>query len=195
MFPQSLQSWRPDPLHLVEPGSPCRAVPLRARVRSHGHNNSQDLLKRLTLQGWPRVALPLFFLLAALLFSSLSSLPIGSGLRITQKRNAFEMEERTVMKIATQPKEKKEEARPLASLAESGASGGLVNCGKEAALESAVEELELLGEQLERENLALRDEVDRVSMFEEIVGTSPALQAVVFRAIQVAAKGSTVLIP
>src|SRR6266436_35533 len=61
MFPQSLQTWRPDPLHLVEPGSPCRAVPLRAPVRSHGHNNSQDLLKRLTLQGWPRVALPLFF--------------------------------------------------------------------------------------------------------------------------------------
>ena len=98
------------------------------------------------------------------------------------------------MKIATQPKEKKEEARPLASLAESGASGGLVNCGKEAALESAVEELELLGEQLERENLALRDEVDRVSMFEEIVGTSPALQAVFSRMIKVAATDSTVLI-
>jgi transcriptional regulator with GAF, ATPase, and Fis domain len=65
---------------------------------------------------------------------------------------------------------------------------------KRAALESAVEELELLREQLDRENLALRDEVDRVSMFEEIVGTSPALQTVLSRTIKVAATDSTVLI-
>jgi len=60
--------------------------------------------------------------------------------------------------------------------------------------QSAVEELELLREQLYRENLALRDEVDRVSMFEEIVGTSPALEAVFSRAIKVAPSDSTVLI-
>jgi transcriptional regulator with PAS, ATPase and Fis domain len=63
-----------------------------------------------------------------------------------------------------------------------------------ATLESAVKELELLGEQLDKENLALRGEVDRVSMFEEIVGTSPALQAVLSRAIKVAVTDSTVLI-
>lgn len=63
-----------------------------------------------------------------------------------------------------------------------------------AELESAVEELELLREQLDKENLALRGEVDRVSMFEEIVGTSPALQAVLSRAVKVAATDSTVLI-
>jgi len=62
------------------------------------------------------------------------------------------------------------------------------------ALESAVEELELLREQLYRENLALRDEVDRVSMFEEIVGTSAALQAALSRVVKVAATDSTVLI-
>jgi len=60
--------------------------------------------------------------------------------------------------------------------------------------QSAVEELELLRGQLYRENLALRDEVDRVSGFEEIVGTSPALEAVLSRAIKVAATDSTVLI-
>jgi len=65
---------------------------------------------------------------------------------------------------------------------------------KKAALESALEGLELLREQLDKENLALRDEVDRVSMFEEIVGTSPALQAMLSRAIKVAATDSTVLI-
>jgi transcriptional regulator with GAF, ATPase, and Fis domain len=63
-----------------------------------------------------------------------------------------------------------------------------------AALESAVENLELLREQLYRENLVLRDEVDRVSMFEEIVGTSPALQAALSRVAKVAATDSTVLI-
>jgi len=65
---------------------------------------------------------------------------------------------------------------------------------KKAVLESAVEELELLKERLDKENLALRDEVDRVSMFQEIVGSSPALQAVLSRAIKVAATDSTVLI-
>lgn len=71
---------------------------------------------------------------------------------------------------------------------------GAEHLEKEAALESAVEELELLREQLDNENLALRDEVDRVSMFEETVGTSPALQAVLSRAGKVAATDSTVLI-
>jgi formate hydrogenlyase transcriptional activator len=63
-----------------------------------------------------------------------------------------------------------------------------------ATLQSAVEELELLREKLYRENLALRDEVDRVSMFEEIVGTSLALKAALSRVIKVAATDSTVLI-
>jgi transcriptional regulator with GAF, ATPase, and Fis domain len=71
---------------------------------------------------------------------------------------------------------------------------GAEHLEKKVALESAVEEIELLREQLDKENLALRDEVDRVSMFEEIVGTSPALQAVLSRAIKVAATDSTVLL-
>ena len=44
------------------------------------------------------------------------------------------------------------------------------------------------------ENLALREEVDRASMFEEIVGTSPALRAVLTSVAQVAPTDSTVLI-
>src|SRR5258707_17482 len=71
---------------------------------------------------------------------------------------------------------------------------GVEHLEKKAALESAVEELELLREQLDKENLALRDEVDRVSMFEEIVGTSPALQAVLSRVVKVAVTDSTVLL-
>jgi transcriptional regulator with GAF, ATPase, and Fis domain len=63
-----------------------------------------------------------------------------------------------------------------------------------AVMESAVEELERLREQLDKENLALLGEVDRVSMFEEIVGTSPALQAALSRVLKVAATDSTVLI-
>jgi formate hydrogenlyase transcriptional activator len=48
--------------------------------------------------------------------------------------------------------------------------------------------------ELRNENLALRDEVDRVSTFDDIVGTSPALAATLSRAMKVAATDSTVLI-
>jgi formate hydrogenlyase transcriptional activator len=44
------------------------------------------------------------------------------------------------------------------------------------------------------ENLALRDEVDKASMFEEIVGESPALQSLLARVTKVAPSDSTVLI-
>src|SRR5579862_6315780 len=71
---------------------------------------------------------------------------------------------------------------------------GAEHLERTAALESALEQLELLGDQLYRENIALRNEVDRVCMFEEIVGTSPALQAVLSRVVKVAATDSTVLI-
>jgi formate hydrogenlyase transcriptional activator len=46
----------------------------------------------------------------------------------------------------------------------------------------------------QHENLVLREEVDKASMFEEIVGTSPALQAVLARVAKVAPSDSTVLI-
>ena len=63
-----------------------------------------------------------------------------------------------------------------------------------AALEKAFEEIKDLKDQLYRENLALRDEVDRTSMFEEIVGTSTAMQAVLSRIAKVAPTDSTVFI-
>jgi len=47
---------------------------------------------------------------------------------------------------------------------------------------------------LRRENVALREEIDKASMFEEIVGTSPALQTVLSRISKVAPSDSTVLI-
>ena len=55
-------------------------------------------------------------------------------------------------------------------------------------------ELRALKDQLHRENLVLRDEVDRTSMFEEIVGTSPALKPVLTRVAKVAQSDSTVLV-
>jgi PAS domain S-box-containing protein len=55
-------------------------------------------------------------------------------------------------------------------------------------------ELSALKDQLYKENLVLRDEVDRTSMFEEIVGTSPALQPLLARVAKVAKTESTVLI-
>ena len=49
-------------------------------------------------------------------------------------------------------------------------------------------------ERLQRENATLREEIDHVSMFEEIVGSSPALQTVLSRISKVAPSDSTVLI-
>jgi PAS domain S-box-containing protein len=55
-------------------------------------------------------------------------------------------------------------------------------------------EIKALKEQLYRENLALREEVERASMFEEIVGTSKPLNTVLARIAKVAPTDSTVLI-
>ncbi len=50
------------------------------------------------------------------------------------------------------------------------------------------------GPRMRAENLALRDEVDQASMFEEIVGTSPPLRALLANVSRVAPTDSTVLI-
>jgi PAS domain S-box-containing protein len=49
-------------------------------------------------------------------------------------------------------------------------------------------------DRLQQENVALREEVFKASMFEEIVGASPALMAVLSRVCKVAGSDSTVLI-
>jgi PAS domain S-box-containing protein len=64
----------------------------------------------------------------------------------------------------------------------------------EEALRKAFEEIKGLRDQLYRENLALKEEIDQTSMFEEIVGISPALRAVLSRVSKVAPAESTVLI-
>jgi formate hydrogenlyase transcriptional activator len=49
-------------------------------------------------------------------------------------------------------------------------------------------------DKLQQENIALREEIDKTSMFEEIVGGSPALTAVLSHVSKVASSDSTVLI-
>jgi len=57
-----------------------------------------------------------------------------------------------------------------------------------------IEDRKRAEEKLQQENVALREEIDKTSMFEEIVGTSSALTAVLSRVSKVAATDSTVLI-
>jgi PAS domain S-box-containing protein len=57
-----------------------------------------------------------------------------------------------------------------------------------------IEDRKQAEDRLQRENIALREEVDKTSMFEEIVGTSPTLKAVLSRISKVAPSNSTVLI-
>ncbi|MGC1870735.1 MAG: sigma 54-interacting transcriptional regulator [Acidobacteriaceae bacterium] len=57
-----------------------------------------------------------------------------------------------------------------------------------------IEDRKQTEQRLQNENVALREEIDRASMFEEIVGTSRALRAVLSRVSKVAPTDSTVLI-
>jgi transcriptional regulator with GAF, ATPase, and Fis domain len=63
-----------------------------------------------------------------------------------------------------------------------------------AALETALAEIKTLRDRLYEENVLLKEEVDKASMFEEIVGESPALRSVLARLAKVAPTESTVLI-
>ena len=57
-----------------------------------------------------------------------------------------------------------------------------------------IEERKQAEERLRNENIALREEINKASMFEEIVGSSPALQKLLSRIAKVAPTASTVLI-
>jgi formate hydrogenlyase transcriptional activator len=57
-----------------------------------------------------------------------------------------------------------------------------------------IEDRKQAEDRLQRENVALREEIEKTSMFEEIVGTSPTLKAVLSRISKVAPSDSTVLI-
>ena len=61
-------------------------------------------------------------------------------------------------------------------------------------VKNAFEEIRVLRDQLYKENLALREEIDITRMFEEIVGSSPALQSLLAKVAKVAPTDSTVLV-
>jgi formate hydrogenlyase transcriptional activator len=64
----------------------------------------------------------------------------------------------------------------------------------ESELGKAFEEINRLKDRLHEENVALREQIDQVFMFEEIVGSSPALKTVLSSIVKVAPTDSTVLI-
>src|SRR5580704_17942042 len=64
----------------------------------------------------------------------------------------------------------------------------------EGELGKAFEEIKRLKDRLHDENVALREQIDQVFMFEEIVGSSPALKTVLSSIVKVAPTDSTVLI-
>ena len=76
----------------------------------------------------------------------------------------------------------------------SGAAMSMENTRLYSDLQEREVRISALKDQLYRENLALRDEVDRVSMFEEIVGSSRTLKAALSRIAKVAPTDSTVFI-
>jgi PAS domain S-box-containing protein len=64
----------------------------------------------------------------------------------------------------------------------------------QANVEKAFEEIKRLKDRLQEENLALREEIDQAFMFEEIIGSAPAIRNVISSATKVAPTDSTVLI-
>jgi PAS domain S-box-containing protein len=64
----------------------------------------------------------------------------------------------------------------------------------EGELEQAFQEIKRLKDRLHDENVALKEQIDQVFMFEEIVGSSPALKDVLSSIVKVAPTASTVLI-
>jgi PAS domain S-box-containing protein len=64
----------------------------------------------------------------------------------------------------------------------------------EEDLQRALREIQTLKDRLYEENVALKEEVDKASMFEEILGESPALQSVLGLVAKVAPTDSTVLV-
>ena len=118
--------------------------------------------------------------------------------RVTRNKTNFDLEHRLLM-----PDGSVKYLHALARALET-SSGGLeyvgavtdVTAAKQARaeIEKAFEEIKSLKDRLQNENMALREEIDRESMFEEIVGISPALRAVLSRVSKVAPTDSTVLI-
>ncbi len=66
--------------------------------------------------------------------------------------------------------------------------------GAEETLKHALEEIQRLKTRLQHENIALREEIEKTSMFEEVIGVSPALRSVLSLVSKVAPTDSTVLI-
>jgi formate hydrogenlyase transcriptional activator len=64
----------------------------------------------------------------------------------------------------------------------------------EDTLRKSFDEIKALKDQLYKENLALKEEIDQSSMFEEIVGSSTAIRRVLMHVAKVAPTDSTVLI-
>ena len=64
----------------------------------------------------------------------------------------------------------------------------------ESDLNKALDEIKKLRDQLYKENIVLREEIDKASMFEEIIGESPALESVLSLVAKVAPTDSTVLV-
>jgi transcriptional regulator with PAS, ATPase and Fis domain len=62
------------------------------------------------------------------------------------------------------------------------------------ARKKAFEEIKALRDELYRENIVLREELGKTSMFEEVIGTSSVLRMVLAHAAKVAPTDSTVLI-
>jgi PAS domain S-box-containing protein len=118
--------------------------------------------------------------------------------RVSRERKAFDLEHRLLM-----PDESVKYVRVVGrpSQHESGSFefvGAVTDITErkqsETNLQTAIDEIKKLRDQLFKENVVLRVEIERASLFDEIVGESRALQGVLERVAKVAPANSSVLI-
>ena len=80
------------------------------------------------------------------------------------------------------------------NLGDQPAVGEIVTSESHRTLETAYSEIQASKNKLLNENIVLREEIDRTSMFEEIVGVSAPIQSALFELTKVAPTDATVLI-
>jgi PAS domain S-box-containing protein len=131
------------------------------------------------------------------LWADYRELALGYNLRACWSRPLISKNQEVLGTLAmyyTEPRKPSESDAALIERAAHVAQIAIERDRSQTALQKAFEEIKALKDKLYEENLALREEIDQASMFEEIVGSSPALQEVLSRVAKVAPSDSTVLI-
>jgi transcriptional regulator with GAF, ATPase, and Fis domain len=181
----------------AEVNDPVAGTPIKVmRDLLQGHSTVKSPDISLALNNWLKEDFRPSSLVLKHSTGDLSTVPMRLGIQnelgwvvVASRRTDFPNEtERLLLSVATnQTAIGLQEARLLSEQKR-------IASELEETVAQRTRELQDLKDQLQRENVVLREQVDEASMFEEIVGTAPVLQSVLSRVAKVAPTDATVLI-